>query len=336
MDGNRLPVGVVVTKVLDEEEEDYGCKGETRRRPNVSSKKRRGSAEGLSGPLKTEPVTTKRERDVSSKKRRGSASGPLTTEPGANFVQNTSTAGPAERKNSWLTLSSSPIQSDPSDPFIPFVRVPLDTRGSLFLGNDTIRAALSKAEPNSIASSLLRRVVPEVTNEAAALVESFGLEFHMPMENRQPTTLENCTLLVSVNDLQQSGTMRHVEVKGLEYIYAPINENRVDLYPKIFAALYNQGPQEDVPEVFASLFERMDAVLTSGKDVFIHCNQGEHRSAAVTVLYVCWRAQQTGFPCDFERAHGHVLQYRSVIKPCTDRRATLMTEFARLHKEHGQ
>jgi hypothetical protein len=229
--------------------------------------------------------------------------------------------------SNWLITPSSVCISHPADPFIPYVRVPLDTQGCLFIGNDTVRSALSKATTNSCTSLLLRQVGSEVIRESTRLVESFGLSFN----NQETTTLENVALLISVNDMHQSGDMCEIKLSGLEYIYAPINENRVDLYPHIFTAIYRGKTHESLPHTFTSLFQHMDEILSSGKDVFIHCNQGEHRSAAVSVLYVCWRAQKCGVPCDFPRAHHHVQYYRRVIKPYISDRTTLMTEFARLH-----
>lgn len=223
-----------------------------------------------------------------------------------------------------LTSVAAPAP-DPAAPFVPFVRIcsPLGG-GSIFLGNDTIRAALRQESGSSLQA--LQKVGPQVTREAADLVQSFGIELHMPPQDMRSSTLANCKLLVSVNDMKEGVTCK-VELDGLQHVYAPINENNVELYPRIFEALL-QGSSDPDMEAFDGLFTRMDELLTQGMDVFVHCNQGEHRSAAVIVLYLCSRRH-----CDFESAHAYVLQHRPIIKPCTDRRPTLMTEFARLHKE---
>ena len=120
-------------------------------------------------------------------------------------------------------------------------------------------------------------------------------------------------------------------ITGLEYVYAGINENKTDLYPKIFHALWTGETQTREFKVFATMFDKFDDVLKKGGDVFVHCNAGEHRSASVAVLYVQRLAK-----CTFAEAHKYVQQFRTIIKPVKDNHVTLMTEFNRLSKNDEQ
>ena len=228
---------------------------------------------------------------------------------------------------------------------VPYTRVPMHTPGSLFLGNDTFRAELGSYSGSNLQTpEILREVGIKILSDFNdRMLDFYGIKNYklssMPEIDRQPDTLQNCTLLISVNDLTQTrgNDYNGVEVKGLDHIYAGISENDVDLYPAIFNALYN-GSIESCKEckVFTNLFQRMYDVLLTGKDVFIHCNNGEHRSAGLTVLFLCWIAKKNNYEVGFNQAHKYVAQFRPIIKPLyIETRVTLMTEFYRLHRDLG-
>jgi hypothetical protein len=228
-------------------------------------------------------------------------------------------------------------QGDSSEPgmldsFIPYVRIPLEDQRSLFLGNDAFRDHLQKAVQTGQYDGSLDTVAYHVNSAAQELVESFGQGGISVCQ--QP--LEHVGLLVSVNAQAQFSYIDHKD--GPKHYYAPIDENKVALHEAIYRTILGGNDRSEYLEPFVNLFQTMDATLDEKKkDIFLHCNQGEHRSAAIAVMYVLHRFHIKS-PCEgtrptFADAHAFVKKYRTIIKPLEDRRKTVMTEFFRLSKE---
>jgi protein-tyrosine phosphatase len=202
-------------------------------------------------------------------------------------------------------------QAGTFDAFLPFCCIPIDAKRNLFLGNDTLRCALLANSRRSLAEC-----GRQVQRDAAELISGFGVPgapTAADMEEWTHGSLSRVGLLVSVNDLSRS----EMKVTQVQHLYYPISENAPQLYPSVFHDLMHLG----------KVFTELDDALTQGRDVFVHCNQGEHRSAAVVVLYVMTRSGTS-----FQAAWKYVQRCRSIIKPINmqGERATLMTEFARL------
>lgn len=67
---------------------------------------------------------------------------------------------------------------------------------------------------------------------------------------------------------------------------------------------------ENEIKLIKSVFCNIDAAINGGKNIYIHCNQGEHRSPALLILYLYLR---TGI--SFELIWRYIQQKRNHIKP---------------------
>lgn len=219
------------------------------------------------------------------------------------------------------------------DAFVPFSRIPITENAYLYLGNDAVREMLLKQSNRGNASIVLRDIGLRCQADAAGLMASFGLQgaptsYSMSQADGH---LDKVKLMISVNHQTKSSQQVYQPmtcVEGMRHVWAPISENDEKIFPNIFWALLgntNAHISEAVGVTpFHELFSMMDSVFASGNDVFLHCNQGEHRSASVAVLYAMSRAE-----VPYECAWMHIQRYRRIIKTLVAKRANLMTEFFR-------
>jgi len=144
--------------------------------------------------------------------------------------------------------------------------------------------------------------------------------------------LENIGLMISCYDspmVKDFSTHAVKHIDDLKHVWAPIDEVKDwHLYPSIYKALlglpvkkkfnYKKGVTP-----FPKLFKLIDECLDKKQDVFIHCTQGEHRSAALAILYLHSRTQS-----NFVDAWNYVRQVRRVEPhERTTNRDNLMTIF---------
>ena len=199
----------------------------------------------------------------------------------------------------------------------------------------------------------------KIQNEAKRLIGSFPLP-NLTYNDLDWPQLENIGLMISCNaqerlenKLDAEGNLMYNDrgkiekksvqiddytgitinnVDGLKHVWAPVNEHDDANHHKIYSALLNKEDKTTLEykngvTPFNEIFKLIDDTLLGGENVYIHCNQGEHRSASLIVLYIQSRTQST-----FENAWKYVQQYRTIIKPTHKKknRQTLMTIFSDL------
>lgn len=197
----------------------------------------------------------------------------------------------------------SPIMQ--TDLFLPCHRIPVTKNSCIYLANNTIRETLLTNPENPV------EAINQTLSEAAELIVQCGGE--------RPN-YENLIRLPSVfisvngcapNDRAISRWVQELSIPDMSYLQFPIAENE-----EAYREALNSP---DLADIFAS----MDQAINEGQDILIHCNQGEHRSAACLTLYL---ASRSGL--SFEEAWNCVQRQRSPIKPYTEEvrgRQNLMT-----------
>jgi len=193
------------------------------------------------------------------------------------------------------------------DSFKPLSIIDGKQGNALFIGNDQVRNLLATG-------TMSENLIPALSKETNDLMKNLGLS-----EIKVPNA--NFSLIVSVNDRHEEKVENfHVvtELCGIKRIYLPINENTLDTSQR---SLFNHVLEYLLPQITEG--------LKTG-DVLVHCNQGEHRSAAIVVLWVAENKK-----CSFREAWKIVHSKRSIIKPCdvVNKRQTLMTHFCRYHEQ---
>ncbi len=180
-------------------------------------------------------------------------------------------------------------------------------QGALFLGNDQVRENLDK--------NMQMPGVKRACNEAVDdnIGGNFGSESQL---------LNRVDLLVSFNQGKEDGTnqFERMQHREFEHVSYSILEDE---------SAYSQALQS---KGLKSIFNKIDEKLEAGETVFLHCNQGEHRSATIMVLYIASRAGIT-----FEEAYAFVADQRD-IKSYNQGRPTLMTTAHQMYggKNHGE
>ena len=228
---------------------------------------------------------------------------------------------------------------DKLDAHIPFVKIPLlENDLCVYLGNDSLREELPKS--NDPASEVKRdkiwqNIGGSLQKEQKDLIRSFSRKETIFNGSDWPT-LKNIGLMISCHFQNKKNytniTINHID--GLRHVWTPVSENDEINHPNVYKALLGNNDTNLTYDAgvtpFHELFNLIDDTLIDGKNVFIHCNQGEHRSASIIVLYIQFRTQST-----FKNAWKYVQQYRTIIKPTheIDNRQTLMTTFSRLYDE---
>ena len=248
---------------------------------------------------------------------------------------------------------------------IPFVKIPLMTNSlCVYLGNDNLWEHIMTDEYTfeSKQENFWQVIGTSIQDKAKDLIGSFVLP-DLTYTESDWQELENIGLMISCNAQTKSeykidakGNIMYDatgepkkttiqlddytgitidNVDGLTHVWAPVDENDDANHHKIYSALLNKEDNTTLSyqkgvTPFNEIFELIDNTLIGGKNVYIHCNQGEHRSASIIVLYIQFRTQST-----FENAWKYVQQYRTIIKPTheSQNRQTLMTTFSDLYNE---
>lgn len=197
--------------------------------------------------------------------------------------------------------------------FKPFNQLPVPGI-NIYLGNDQLREALSPG------GKTLRDV-----NSAfkAAHAEQVGMGIWGKKD--APNSLKKLPdLMISFQAKEDTiGPIDKIKAPGVKHLTFPIPEMTKADYENV---LENPDLKPNLNEIFLEI----DQALNEEKSVYFHCNQGQHRSAAMLILYLHLR---TGLP--FEDAYKFVFNARPDLKPLESDlkgRDTMMT-VARAHAQ---
>ena len=189
-----------------------------------------------------------------------------------------------------------------------------DSTSSLYLGTrhlfDKIKVAPSRKPKISNQEFANLRTSSLTTSYLSSMAPLKCIE-----ENTRGGKLTNAPaphMIVSLNKPTIEGATDHQipeSYTGIEHEAFFINEGTEAEY---IHSLTNKR--------LTQIFKKMDEQIINGESVFLHCNNGEHRSATVLVLYLASRGQ-----CSFEDAWHCVMNFRPIIKPFNDNHETLMT-----------
>lgn len=177
----------------------------------------------------------------------------------------------------------------------------------IFLGNDRTRELFSEE----------KTINNYVQKEKYSLCEDYSDKNLTAQIKKELASITKVDLMISLNGLlgNKNTVQPHptLNIPNLIHINYPISEND-EVYEDALCK-----------EKLEPIFEAIDAALNESKTVFLHCNQGEHRSATILVLYI-----QSRTCCSFKEAHAFVNSKRA-IKPWDDDHATLMTTACSLY-----
>lgn len=182
----------------------------------------------------------------------------------------------------------------------------------IFLGNDRTRELLSESEETSNQLAPLRKKYERMeTCEQPSLTQQIDNELNK---------LSHIDLMISFNGLVRGDKLDpHPTLvrEGMIHVNCPISEVEKAYEPMLQSSRLK------------GIFQKMDAALNANQTVFLHCNQGEHRSATILVLYLASRALCS---FEFEEVHKFIRAKRD-IKPYRDDHPTLMTTAYELYQK---
>lgn len=127
----------------------------------------------------------------------------------------------------------------------------------------------------------------------------------------------NCVPIINLGLIVSTNNDKIYNLSRYPFNHRTLNVHEQDTEP---TPTYKKEHRENPPifydfteneiKLIKSVFCDIDAAINGGKNIYIHCNQGEHRSPALLILYLYLR---TGI--SFELIWRYIQQKRNHIKP---------------------
>lgn len=176
--------------------------------------------------------------------------------------------------------------------FDPYAAIKITNELCIYLGNAVFVDELVKIDDfnESKMSLVLKNIRATVATNFLGSVDEKGSPVKHTINEQYDIT--NIGLIVSANggEYYNNIPFKHMHLQMYE---DDTREDFIKRYkitkPKFEPAIFYDLLQYHI-DLIKKVFCDMDDALNEGKNIFIHCNAGEHRSASLLITYLCSRS----------------------------------------------